>query len=494
MRASLLFEMAGYRFPENLKQYDGEVTGISSDSRKIRKGEVFVALRGLCEDGLRFAEEAMKKGAAFVVGEREVGVGAFLHVENARAALARLYNAWYAFPASALHLIGVTGTNGKTSTSTMLFYILRAAGYNVGLIGTVECRINERVLLPKEKKGLANLTTPDPDELYAMLAQMRAAGVQYVVMEVSSHALAFEKTEPLIFFRAVFTNLTQDHLDFHGDMESYFAEKKKLFSRCRGAVVSASTVYGTRLARGLEVPLYEVSPETVGNIELKGEKGVSFTLSHPVAEPLDLFLPVAGAFSVENGALAALTALSLGVKGETVRAALASFKGVRGRMERLPENPLGVTVFLDYAHTPDALQKLLQAVREAVGKERRILLLFGCGGDRDRSKRREMGRVASRLADFLVLTSDNCRSESPLDILAEILRGVDKEKPHCVVVDRGEAIAYAVSVARRGDVLVLAGKGHEEYEIKGGERLPFSERNLVAECLLRRAKEEGYEN
>lgn len=469
---------------------DREICGISSDSRTVRAGEIFVALRGLEQDGFCHIAQAQRRGAILVIAERLADGIDCIAVENARAALAHLFDAWYGHPAKGMTLVGITGTNGKTSTAAMLFAVLRAAGHDCGLIGTVECRFNDEILTVKNADALANMTTPDPSELYALLAVLRARGATHVVMEVTSHALTFSKVAPLHFARAVFTNLTPDHLDLHGDLESYFAEKRKLFSMCDEAVVSCYGAYGVRLADSLEIPVHTVSAESVRNVQKMGDQGVCFTVLGTCA-PLALHLPVPGDFSVENGALAAVTALSLGVPHATLKAALADFRGVKGRIERVGENRLGISVFLDYAHTPDALEKLLLCVRGFRAPEQRIVLLFGCGGDRDRTKRAEMGRVASRLADFLILTSDNCRSERPEDILHDILKGVDKERPYKILPDRREAIAYAVSNARRGDILLLAGKGHEEYEIRGRMRIPFSERTIVQECMRARELEVG---
>lgn len=486
MRLHELLRSARYEFPENTA--DSEISGISANSGDVVAGDIFVAIKGLHTDGFAHIDEAIHRGACFVISEREaLGIPSLI-VPNAREAHARLLDAFYDHPASGIKLIGVTGTNGKTSVSTMIFHLLRAAGYSVGLIGTVECRINDRILTVQNKNSLANMTTPDPATLYPLLSDMRRAGVIYVVMEVTSHALAFSKVAPLSFACGIFTNLTPDHLDLHGDMESYFAEKKKLFIQSESAVISTSTTYGEYLAQTLSIPLYAVSKgETLFDIVKNGDKGVSFSLLYH-GKKLPFSLPVPGDFSVENGALAAAAGLSLGIPAQLVQRTLADFPGVPGRLERVREVPDNISVFLDYAHTPDALEKLLHSVRDFAAPDQRILLLFGCGGDRDRSKRPEMGRIGSRLADFLILTSDNCRSEDPEVILQDILRGVDKEKPYIVIPDRREAIAFGVSHAKPGDIFILAGKGHETYEIRGKERLPFSERELVRDCFYERTQ------
>lgn len=489
MRLKQLLVSAGY---DAACFEDREISGISSDSRTVRQGELFVAIRGLHADGTCHLGEALARGAVFAVSERPLEGRNVLVVEDAREALARLFDAWYDHPSRTLHLIGITGTNGKTSTATMLYHILRQTGHSCGLIGTVESRLDDRVLVAPNDDKLANMTTPDPAQLYRLLAQMRDGGATYAVMEVTSHALALSKTAPLHFARGVFTNLTPDHLDFHGDMDAYFAEKCKLFTQCEGAVIACYSPYGQRLADSLDCPLWRVDEVSVREPVKKGSEGVTFTLCPPDAPPMQVYLPVPGDFSVENGALAAMTAMSLGLDANAVCGALSTFGGVRGRMERVDTGHRDFAVFLDYAHTPDALEKLLMTVRGFRLSGERITVLFGCGGDRDRSKRAQMGRIASRLSDFVILTSDNCRGERPEDILRDILKGVDKEKPHVVIPDREQAIRYAVKTARKGDILLLAGKGHESYEIRGRERLAFSERAILQACLAEEKEEEKH--
>ncbi len=478
-----LLTSAGYAVDE--KTGEIEIKGIATDSRRVRQGDLFVAIKGLSADGFLHISEALARGASFVVAERRAMGVPTLVVENAREALARLFDAWYDHPARGMSLIGITGTNGKTSTAAMLAAILEATGKTVGVIGTVSATCKGERLTAKNANRLANLTTPDPAELYCLLAKMRDMGADLVVMEVTSHAIFFEKTAPLRFARAVFTNLTPDHLDLHGDMETYYSQKRRLFSQCDMGVISLLGPYGQQLADSLSVPFLTVGRGNVREVRANGERGVSFKLFSE-EDILDIFLPVPGDFSVENAALAAMTALSLGVLPETVESALRDFRGVRGRMERVGENALGISIFLDYAHTPDALEKLLLTVRRFRSSGQQIILVFGCGGDRDRTKRRKMGRIASRLADLTVITSDNARGEDPNAIIGDILKGIDKEKPYKIMADRREAIAYAIESAKRGDIILLAGKGHEEYEIKGRARLPFSEREIVAACIAKK--------
>lgn len=485
MRLMELLESAGY---ESAGVNDIEICGITANSRHVREGYLFVAIKGLRDDGYLHIGEALSRGASFVVAERKTLGVAALVVRSGREALARLLDAWHHHPTRDLTLIGITGTNGKTSTAAMLYEILRCAGKKCGLIGTVSATCEGEVLTVEGGERLANFTTPDPEQLYPLLEKMKERGAECVVMEVTSHALFFEKVAPLTFTRAIFTNLTPDHLDLHGDMESYFLEKRKLFLQAEMGIISLFGPYGQQLADSLDIPFLTVGRGNVRGVSVNGAKGVSFTLLKE-GQNVDISLPVPGDFSVENASLAATAALSLGVPIEVVTEALSGFRGVKGRMERVGENALGIGVFLDYAHTPDALEKLLLSVRRFRHTGQRIILVFGCGGERDRTKRRKMGRIASRLADLTVITSDNARSEDPDAIIADILKGIDKEKPYKIVKDRREAIAYAIGAARAGDIVLLAGKGHEEYEIRGRERLPFSERRIVEECLAEKSEE-----
>ena len=490
MHLGTLLKQAGLDTPDQ-KNAECEVCGICSDSRRVKAGDLFVAIAGLSHDGYAHISEALQRGACFIVAEREVAGAPHLVVDDPREALARLWDAWYGHPTAEMKLVGITGTNGKTSCACMIEAILREACLPCGMIGTLGCFCNGKRIEAKSNNELANMTTPDPEQLYRVLAQMRDGGVRYVVMEVTSHALTFSKVAPLFFERAVFTNLTPDHLDLHGDMESYFTEKRKLFDKARAAVISCRSEYGVRLADSLSIPLFLLEEACLQEIVCRGSEGVCFSLRTQKGGNLALNVPIPGAFSVENSALAAMTALSLGVSGQVVQNALLGFKGVPGRMERVDDGAAGFSVFVDYAHTPDAMEKLLETVRDFRVQGERIVLLFGCGGDRDRSKRPVMGRIASRLADFLILTSDNCRSEDPKAILHDILRGVDKEKPFIVIPERKAAISYAVKNAKKGDIVVLAGKGHEEYEITGKARLPFCEREIVRDCIRGRVREEG---
>lgn len=487
----LLFDLlreAGYAVPHGLE--NTEILGICDHCNEVREGYLFVAIRGLHDDGNNFLGKALHKGARFVVSERELFGVAAMVVENAREALARLTDAFWGHPSRDLIMIGVTGTNGKTSVCELVFSALRANRISAGIIGTIGCRINEEPPFFANMNALSNMTTPEPGMLYPCLAKMRARGVRCVVMEVTSHALAFDRVAPIFFDCAAFTNLSQDHLDLHGDMESYFLEKQKLFLQAKSAVILQKDEYGERLAGLCDMPMIGLRfGENLTEVQKMGQDGVSFCID--VGEGKQkLFLPIPGDFAVENGAVAAAICKMIGMDIASIQKAFTNFCGVKGRMERVLGAGKENAVYIDYAHTPDALEKLLRCVREFAPKAR-IVLLFGCGGDRDRQKRPLMGRIASALADLLIITSDNCRSEDPNAIIADILRGVDKTKPYLVIPQRKEAIARAVSMLKKGDILILAGKGHECYEISGGARLPFDERALLEENF-RKKNEGGY--
>ena len=495
------------------------VSGLQTDSRLVRSGDVFIAICGFRTDARIHVPEAILRGAVAVLceGEPLAAVPAsvpVITVPNARVAMARLYDAWYGHPERHLRLVGVTGTNGKTSVSTMLYRILRAAGIPCGLIGTVGCYTyaSDTPICGEDGQPYSGMTTPDPAELYSLLARMasefppNSTQRPIVVMEVTSHALSLGKVSPLTFDLSVFTNLSPEHMDLHGTMEDYFEAKLALFEVSREAVINADDRWGRRLlAEPVPIHHYHIchaeglrslSPDRMcpagegtctryyaEQVKNLGEDGISFKLSSPDVR-LRLSCPVPGQFTVMNAMEAAIAALSLGVSPSVVRDALAAFGGVPGRMERinLPDTDIPFSVFIDFAHTPDALENLLRSVHAFRRRDQRIVLVFGCGGDRDRSKRKVMARIASRMADSLVITSDNSRSEDPDSIISDILAGVDKESEFAVVQNRAEAIRYAIRHARAGDIILLAGKGHENYEIDREGKHPFCEKDIAVEA------------
>ncbi|MBQ8850413.1 MAG: UDP-N-acetylmuramoyl-L-alanyl-D-glutamate--2,6-diaminopimelate ligase [Clostridia bacterium] len=493
MRLYELFERAGLKAPADVENVD--VKNIVTDSRRVQKDSLFVCIRGTHTDGHEYIDSAIEKGASVIVAEqvRDACVGgaaAFIMLDNTRKVAALLYNAFFGDPVKNLKIIGVTGTNGKTSVTYLLYEIFRRSGFRTGLIGTV-CRLSAdgADLSPKNEDPTANMTTPDPDELYRELAEMVKDGVEYVFMEVSSHSLALGKVEAIEFDSAVFTNLTQDHLDFHGSMDEYYKAKSRLFEKSRRALINIGGEYGKRLALECPCPFFTCSV-TEGDfraLDVKGwgTGGVSYILKSPYGE-LWIESPMMGSIAVENTLTAGALALTYGISPKTVSAAIAEIQGAAGRMEKVDIETDEFSVIIDYAHTPDALEKLLRTVRSIRPTGGHIILVFGCGGERDGGKRKLMGGIASRFSDLVIVTSDNSRGEDPDAIISDILKGIDKEKPYTVIKDRREAIARAVLDAKYGDVVVLAGKGHEKYEINAEGKHPFDETKIVKSAFALR--------
>jgi len=495
MKLKTLCDAAGIAYPPDAA--DAEICRISADSRTVAADWLFICIRGMRSDGHAYVEDAIKNGAHYILVDRYAEVAeregiVFLKCADTRRASAYLWHAWYGCPADRLKLIGVTGTNGKTSVTYMLRAILEASLFRCGISGTVGCVSAGIPLEGKANDPLANMTTPDPEDLYRILAQMVADGVEYVVMEVSSHALALEKLAPLHFEAAVFTNLTPEHLDFHRTMENYADAKARLFARSRLSVINADSPYAKRMqghaaGRCISCGVTNTDADyTAEDVQLRGREGVCYRL-HSVRTRLKISCAIPGSFTVLNSMQAAIVALELGCSPAVIKSTLSTMSGVKGRMERVKlgfDAPFAVLI--DYAHTPDALEKLLHTSKELIGTNGKMTVLFGCGGDRDKTKRAVMGEIASRLADAVIVTSDNCRSEDPQTIINEIMMGIHEETPCTVILEREAAIRHAVSVAAPGDLIVLAGKGHEEYEISRNERRRFCEREIVIDAYLRR--------
>ncbi len=451
---------------EALQELD--VTDITSDSRCVKNGSMYISICGLTADGDDFIEDAFKSGAALVVSEKVHSAGRCICVSGVREACARIWSNFCSNPADNVKIIAVTGTNGKTSVAHMVKSILECAGYKTAMIGTIN----------------NTLTTPDPSDLYPMLADMANSGVQYVVMEASSHALYFDKLSPIKVSTGVFTNLTPEHLDFHGTMQNYAAAKAKLFGMCKNAVVNYDDGYcdtvcpiGSTSKRITFSGVSDSADITAKNVRNLGTDGIEYELSLDESRVYYVKCGIPGLFTVYNTLAAVGCALAEGIDVRFILSGLRGICGVKGRIERVPVP--GAAVFIDYAHTPDALEKLLLTVRGFRRDGQKITLLFGCGGDRDRSKRPLMGAIASRLSDFVIITSDNSRSEDRRSIIDQILRGIDKERPHIVIEDRKEAIEYALDNTDESDIIILAGKGHEEYEIGPQGKRYFSEREIV---------------
>lgn len=466
---------------------DLEITSVTSDSRQCVKGSLFVAVPGMREDGAAFIGPAIRKGASAIVAQTPVvdSVTSLL-VPDARAALALIAANFHGLPAKKLSLIGVTGTSGKTTITKMIEAILDATDEPVGLIGTIEYRAGEI-------REIADRTTPDAVVLQEWFARMVAAGVKRAVMEVSSHALSLRRTLGVPFAVAVFTNLTRDHFDFHTDFEDYFAAKKILFSQVdrssRSSVINVDDPYGRRLAHELgasSVMTYGLSSEADVHPEpgLRNDlNGLSGMVSTPIG-PCRIESPLVGNPNLYNWLAAIGAAVASGIDLKTIERGVASLETVRGRFERIYSD--GAIVLIDYAHKPDALEKLLSSVRE-LAPDRQIILVFGCGGDRDQGKRPIMGEIAGRLSDCTIITSDNPRGEDPSAILKQIeagMRLVDGAR-YEVIPDRRQAIQRAIGDAGDATVVVIAGKGHETYQMVGDEILHFDDREEAEMALAR---------
>ena len=466
---------------------DCHVAGVCHDSRSAKPGDLFVCLVGEHFDGHNFAADAVARGASALCVQRvlpaPIGVPQIL-VADTRKALPCFASTLYGDPSRHLMLVGVTGTNGKTTTTLLTASILRAAGMRVGTIGTLGAEVDGEPIP-------SNHTTPEADELQSLLAQMRGCGARAVTMEVSSHALAQYRTDGCKFDAAVFTNLTQDHLDYHGDLDTYFAAKMRLFGeypknsgksfvaavniddpRGRDVVlrVAGNTItYGVRGRADVRAEAVEIAPDHL-----------SFTAVTP-AGTLPVRLKIGGTFQVYNALAAIACCVGLGVSTDAIAEGLARVERVPGRFEPIPTG-LGWYVIVDYAHTPDGLQNLLSSARAL--RPARVIVVFGCGGNRDRGKRPLMGRIATEGADYVFITSDNPRDEDPHAIISEILTGMPNPRvPVVVEPDRRTAIACALAEARAGDVVLVAGKGHEDYQEVRGTRLPFDDRDVVREWL-----------
>ena len=470
-----------------------DIASVCADSRLVKKGSLFVAIPGLQQDGAKFIEQALGKGAAAIVSggapasSATSGVPA-IQVADPRAALATIAANFYGRAAEKLSLVGVTGTSGKTTTTKMIESIFDAEGKPVGLIGTIEYRAGDERLV-------ADRTTPDAVVLQEWFAKMRDAGVRHAVMEVSSHALSLKRTHGVHFDAAVFTNLSRDHFDFHKDFDDYFAAKKQLFNQIdrsrRTAVVNIDDEYGRRLAKELGSAAMTFGRSdgadirTASNFEIS-VRGLRGSVTTPAGE-VRVESNLLGQPNLYNWLGAIGAAIVVGIPLRTIEAGIRNLTSVRGRFERVPGQS-GPTVIVDYAHKPDAMEKLLHAVRDLAGGKK-VTVLFGCGGDRDKGKRPQMGEIAGRLADFAVLTSDNPRGEKPEAILDEIekgMTGIDKKK-YTRGADRRQAIAGAISRASDDEVIVIAGKGHETYQVVGDQVIHFDDLEEAQLALKKRA-------
>lgn len=458
--------------------HDVEITDVTNDSRKVTPGMAFVCINGTNMDGHKYAVAAANKGAAAVIAEHNVGVCSQVIVPDTKRAYANMCSALYGNPKNSLKLIGVTGTNGKTTTTFLIKNILEQFGKKVGLIGTIHNMICDKVV-PTEN------TTPDAHELHRVFREMVDAGCEYAVMEVSSHALEQERVAGLKFTAGVFTNLTQDHLDYHLTMENYVLAKKKLFSMTDVAVINSDDSWAEKMTDGIPcaVSTYAVEDSSAeyraSDLKYRAD-GVSFSLENG-GRTTEVSVRTPGRFSVYNALAAASCLASLGFDLQETLNYLSKTVGVKGRAE-VVETGRDFTVIIDYAHTPDGLENVLKTFNEI--KTDRLVVLFGCGGNRDATKRPQMAKIAAELADFCIVTSDNPRTEDPTAIINDILVGMKGTKtPYTVIENRRDAIHYAVKNAQKGDIIVLAGKGHEIYQIIMTEKNHFDEREIVQEAL-----------
>jgi UDP-N-acetylmuramoyl-L-alanyl-D-glutamate--2,6-diaminopimelate ligase len=461
-----------------------DIVGLAYSSKQVKPGFLFSAIRGEKRDGLEFVAEAVSRGAAAILSDRprpQTWTGPWAQAGDVREALALASANFYGHPSTKLKVIGITGTKGKTTLTYLLESIFQKAGYPTGVIGTISYR------WPNMSQP-APRTTPEAPDLQRMLSEMLGQGISHCVIEVSSHALDLKRVWGIHFDIAVFTNLSPEHLDFHASIEEYFEAKKKLFylnAKKRTAVVNLDDPWGKRLIS--ELPLTTVSfglePAAIVRAEQSRftEAGIKGEVDHPGGR-LKICSALMGRHNLYNILAAVATGLALGIPAPTIKEGISALKGVPGRLEKI-ESPLGFQVFVDYAHTDQALRSLLETIRDL--KPGRIILVFGAGGDRDKTKRPRMGEVAATLADLSFITSDNPRSEDPLAIIAEIEKGfaLRGARNYKIVPDRREAISQALAAARKGDAVLIAGKGHEDYQVFKNETIPFSDAEVARSAL-----------
>ena len=453
-----------------------DIENVSYESRKVTENSLFVAISGFASDGNRFIPVALSKGAvAVVTAKKPAGEVPYILVDSDRMALALLGCNFYGWPAKSMTMIGVTGTNGKTSTTLLLKQVLETClGAKVGLIGTMANMVGDEVI-PTER------TTPESFELQGLFARMRDSGCTHVVMEVSSHAVTLDRIGGVHFDIAAFTNLTEDHLDFHKTMACYCDAKAELFRRCGKAVINTDDSYAPRFLDAAACPVLTTAVNGAADLQAQKVELLSDGIRYRV-DDVSVHVPIPGRFTVYNTLTVLGIARQLGISLADAAAALKNVDGVKGRIEVVPTPGTDYTVLIDYAHTPDGLENVLSSVRDFC--KGRIISVFGCGGDRDPIKRPIMGHIGVKLADFAVITSDNPRTEVPMAIIEDILKGVEPgDGEYIVVEDRKTAIRYAMDIAQKNDIIVLAGKGHETYQDVGGVKLHLDEREEVAAHL-----------
>lgn len=475
-----------------VQTHDVEINNLHYDSRRVGHADVFVAIRGSNYDGHAYLHDVLRRKVKVVVVEDDQAISdpLCMHegvikivVPNARKALSRMSANYFGNPSREIRVVGVTGTNGKTTTTYLLASIVKAAGEKAGVIGTIEYHIGDEVIE-------ATHTTPESYELHALLRRMVDAGCSHAVMEVSSHALEQSRVDDVRFSSAVFLNLTQDHLDYHGSMEAYFAAKRRLFmilEKNSVAVTNADSEYGSLMVQGTKASVITFavhSPADIVGDDIRATlHGTSLTIRHG-EHRLPISSPLVGRFNVSNILAAYGCAYAEEFDVATIKKGIESLSGVRGRFEtvRAPD-PLGWIAVIDYSHTPDALENVLTAIREIKPSDGSVITVFGCGGDRDRGKRPLMGAIAQRLSDTVIVTSDNPRTEDPEKIIDDIVNGMETSPNVLRETDRRCAIERGLSLAERNDVVLIAGKGHETYQILGRDKIHFSDREIVEEWI-----------
>ena len=467
---------------------DQEVSGITSDSREVVQGSIFIAIQGSDADGQKFVPQALEKGACAIVSEVAPAADqkvCWAHVPDARAAVAALACEWNAQPSEGMKVVGITGTNGKTTTAFITHAVMKSVWTRAGLLGTVQVDDGEQV-------SPSTHTTPGAVELQKIMRNMADNDCRGVAMEISSHALEQKRADGLLLDVAVFSNLSQDHLDYHGNMDDYFAAKRRLFelletqdgNKKPTAVINLDDAYGQRLVEEFKERLYILTYGRGVHADMRIGRGVQtvrgteFDIKFKDRE-YRVLTPYIGKFNIDNCTAALAACCAAGIKLRDAVRALTDAPQVPGRMESVGTRD-GATLFVDYAHTPDALEKACAAILEL--RPKRLITVFGCGGDRDRTKRPQMGKAAAAVSDFCIVTSDNPRTENPEQIIADIEKGMVGKRYHCIS-DRMEAIQTAVNLSEEGDVILVAGKGHETYQEISGNRIDFDDRRAGYKAL-----------
>ncbi len=467
--------------------FDCDINKIASDSRKLEKNDVFVALRGEHVDGNLFINEAIKRNVkAIITDKKEVPKNIpYILVDNARSTLSRMWSNYYDNPTKEMKILSITGTNGKSTTAELLYGILKSADLPRGLISTIRCLINDEKFSHGGGSEMSSvysaMTTPDPEVLYYILFRMKEKGVKYVVLETSSHSLKQSKLDGLNVNVGAFTNLSHEHLDFHKSIEDYYKSKELLLKKSEICVINTDDLYGKLLYDTYKHKSFSISSNANADFIIKedccGNKCLKFEITNKDGS-ITLCSRLQGKYNMYNIAMASSIAKILGISDENIADGIWKTSSIKGRMEKYKNK----NIYIDYAHTPYATKCVLEALKDAEN-DKKIIALVGCGGERDKEKRREIGEICSNLADVLIITSDNPRGEEPLSIIKDILKGVEKNKTHYIIPSRREAILYACEMLDENSVLILLGKGHENYEINNLGKHYFNERDILDEAF-----------